>query len=176
MRALLIMLLGGWIVGTLLIGFVATQNFRTIDRLLSAPTPEFSRATASLGHDQARVVLRYLVSELNRLYFSAWGLTQLAFGATVVAAAIGLRPLDRTAFTIAATIFIIVIVSLLLSQSLLSLGRSLDFVPRTLVSQELARFRTLHLVYTALDLLKLTLCVWLLIRSARQAQAVTLKR
>lgn len=176
MRALLIMLLGGWIVGTLLIAFVATQNFHTVDRLLSAPTPEFSNAIAPLGHDQARVVLRYLVAELNRLYFSAWGLTQLVFGTAVIVTVIGLRPLNRSMITVAATIFIIVIVSLLLSQSLLSLGRSLDFIPRTLVSQELARFRTLHLVYTALDLLKLTLCVWLLIRSARQAQAVTLKR
>ena len=176
MRALLIMLLGGWIVGTLLMSFVATQNFRTVDRLLSAPTVEFSRAIAPLAHDEARGVLRYLVSELNRLFFSAWGLTQLALGAAVVAAAIGLRPLDRTVIAIAATVSVIVIVSLLLSQSLLSLGRSLDFVPRTLVSLDLARFRRLHLIYTALDLLKLILCVWLLIRSARQASLAPMKR
>lgn len=168
MRALLIMLLGGWIVGTLLMAFVATQNFRTVDRLLAAPTVEFSRAIAPLGHDEARSVLRYLVSELNRLYFSAWGLTQLALGAAVIAAALGLRPLDRTVVTVAATIFVIVIVSLWLSQLLLPLGRSLDFVPRTTVSDELARFRKLHLAYTAIDLLKLTLCVWLLIRSTRK--------
>jgi hypothetical protein len=78
--------------------------------------------------------------------------------------------------TIAATVSVIVIASLLLSQSLLSLGRSLDFVPRTLVSLDLARFRRLHLIYTALDLLKLTLCVWLLIRSARQASLAPMKR
>lgn len=176
MRALLIMTLGGWIVGSLLMAFVATQNFRTVDRLLSSPTLEFSRAIAPLAHDEARVVLRYLVSELNRLYFGAWGLTQLAFGAAVVAAAIGLRPLDRTMIAAATTILVIVIVSLLLSQSLLSLGRSLDFIPRTMVSLELARFRKLHLAYTALDLLKLALCVWLLIRATRQAHAVTMKR
>ncbi len=169
MRALLIMLLGGWIVGTLLIAFVATQNFRTVDRLLSAPTVEFSRAIAPIAHDEARVVLRYLVSELNRLFFNAWGITQLALGAVIVALALGLRPLDRTVITIAATVFVIVIVLLLLSQSLLPLGRSLDFVPRTPVPLELVRFRRLHLIYTAIDMLKLILCVWLLIRSARQA-------
>ncbi|MBI2883944.1 MAG: hypothetical protein HYY11_08575 [Candidatus Methylomirabilis oxyfera] len=176
MRALLIMTMGGWIVGSLLMAFVATQNFRTVDRLLSSPTLEFSRAIAPLAHDEARVVLRYLVSELNRLYFSAWGLTQLALGAAVVITAIGLRPLDRTVIVVAATILVIVIVSLLLSQSLLSLGRSLDFIPRTTVSLELARFRKLHLAYTALDLLKLALCVWLLIRATRQTHAVTIKR
>lgn len=176
MRALLITLLGGWITGTLLIAFVATQNFRTVDRLLSAPTVEFSRAITPLAHDEARSVLRYLVAELNRLFFSAWGLTQLALGAAIVATALGLRPLDRTVITIAAMVFVIVIVLLLLNQLLLPLGRSLDFVPRTLVSPELARFRTLHLIYTALDMLKLILCIWLLIRSARQASLATMKR
>lgn len=175
MRALLIMTLGGWIIGSLLMAFVATQNFRTVDRLLSAPTPEFSRALAPIGHDEARVVLRYLVSELNRLYFSAWGLTQLMLGAAVIIAAIGLRPLDRTVIVVAATILAIVIVSLLLSQSIVSLGRSLDFVPRAMIALELARFRTLHTIYTALDVLKLALCLWLLIRATRQAHAATMK-
>lgn len=176
MRALLITLLGGWIVGTLLMAFVATQNFRTVDRLLSAPTAEFSRAIAPLAHDEARGVLRYLVAELNRLYFSAWGLTQLALGAAIVAAALGLRPLDRTVIAVASTTFIIVILLLLLNRLLLPLGRSLDFVPRTLTSHELAHFRRLHLAYTALDMLKLILCVWLLIRSARQVSLATMKR
>jgi hypothetical protein len=176
MRALLIMLLGAWIAGTLLIAFVATQNFRTVDRLLSAPTPEFSRAIAPLAHDEARGVLRYLVSELNRLYFNVWGLTQLALGAAVVAAALGLRPLDRTVVAVAATIFVIVVVSLLLSQWLLPLGRSLDFVPHTPAPPALVRFRQLHLAYTALDLLKLTLCIWLLIRSTRQTSPITINR
>ncbi|MDD5560125.1 hypothetical protein [Candidatus Methylomirabilis sp.] len=176
MRALLITLLGGWITGTLLMAFVATQNFRTVDRLLSAPTVEFSRAITPLAHDEARSVLRYLVAELNRLFFSAWGLTQLALGAAIVATAFGLRPLDRTVITIAAMVFVIVIVLLLLNQLLLPLGRSLDFVPRTMVSPELIRFRKLHLIYTALDMLKLILCAWLLIRSARQASLATIKR
>ncbi|CBE67253.1 MAG: hypothetical protein F9K13_00230 [Candidatus Methylomirabilis oxygeniifera] len=176
MRALLIMTLGGWIVGTVLMAFVATQNFRTVDRLLSAPTPKFSHALTPIGHDEARVVLRYLVSELNRLYFSAWGLTQLALGVAVVIAAIGLRPLDRTMIAVTATILAIVIVSLLLSQSIVSLGRSLDFVPRVMVSEQAARFRTLHLAYTALDLLKLSLCVWLLIRATRQTYTAVMKR
>jgi hypothetical protein len=169
MRALIITLLGGWITGTLLIAFVATQNFRTVDRLLSGPTDEFSHALAPLAHDEARSVLRYLVSELNRLFFSAWGLTQLVLSATIVAAALGLRPLDRTVITLTAMVFAIVIVLLLLNQLLLPLGRSLDFIPRDLVSHGLARFRRLHLIYTALDMLKLILCVWLLMRTARQA-------
>ena len=176
MRPLFIALLGGWIVGTLLMAFVATQNFRMVDRLLSAPTPEFSRAIAPLGHDEARSSLRYLVSELNRRYFGAWGLSQLALGAAILIAAIGLRPLDRTAVTVAATIFVIAVVLLLLNQMLVPLGRTLDFIPRTPTLPALARFRGLHQAYTVLDVLKLILCVWLLIRSARPVTGTSTKR
>ena len=107
MRSLLITLLGGWIAGTLILAGVATQNFRTIDRLLSVPTPEFSRAIAPLGHDEARIVLRYLSSELNRLYFGAWGFIQLVLGVTILAGALGHRPLDRKGVIGAAAIFVI---------------------------------------------------------------------
>lgn len=169
MKTLLITLLGGWIVGTLLIAFIATQNFRAVDRLLSAPTDGLSRAIAPIGHDEARGILRYLVSELNRLYFGVWGLTQLVFSVAVIATAIGLRPLDRAGITIAATVFAIILVLLLLHQWLLPLGRSLDFVPRTVISHESAYFKRLHLIYATLDILKLILCTWLLIRTARQA-------
>ena len=86
MRGLILALLGGWIAGTLILAGVATQNFRMIDRLLAGPTPEFSSAIAPLGHDQARVVFRHLAAELNRLYFGAWGLIQLALSVAILAA------------------------------------------------------------------------------------------
>ncbi|MCZ7625680.1 MAG: hypothetical protein FIA90_14430 [candidate division NC10 bacterium] len=174
MRLLLATVLGGWILGTLFMAFVATQNFRTVDRLLSSPTQEFSHAIAPLGgQDEARSVLRYLVAELNRLYFSAWGVAQVVFGAAVIVAVVGLRPLDRTALTIAIVIFAVVLGSLLFSQMLLTLGRSLDFVPRTPPPPALAYFKRLHLTFTVLDLVKLTLCIWLLIRSTRRINTAT---
>ena len=162
MRALLIALLGGWIAGTLILAGVATQNFRTIDRLLSRPSPELSRAIAPLGHDEARVVLRHLSSELNRLYFRAWGLIQLLLGAAVLAGALGLRPLDRTALAVAL---------LVLNWLIVPLGRTLDFLPRNPAPPALTRFWRLHLAYTSLDSLKLILCLWLLIRWSRRGGA-----
>ena len=58
-------LLGGWIAGSLFMILVATQNFRSVDRLLAAPAgtaPQIER----MGRDEARVFLRYQVSEQNR--------------------------------------------------------------------------------------------------------------
>jgi len=174
MRALLITLLGAWIAGTLILAGVATQNFRTVDRLLSAPTPEFSRAIAPLGHNEARTVLRYLSSELNRLYFGAWGFIQLILGATILASALGHRPLDRKGVIGAAAIFVIAIVMLLLNWFIVPLGRSLDFVPHTPATPPLGRFWRLHSAYTSLDAIKLILCLWLLIRWSRPANRIAI--
>ena len=175
MRALLIILLGVWITGTLILAGVATQNFRTIDRLLSAPTVEFSRAIAPLGQNEARAVLRYLSSELNRLYFRAWGFIQLALGAVILAGALGHRPLDRAGVIGAAALFLLAVVMLLLNWFIVPLGRSLDFVPHTPAPPALSRFWRLHFAYTSLDAMKLILCLWLLVRWSRAANRTALK-
>src|SRR5215470_12038590 len=73
------------IVGTLFIAIVATQNFYTIDRLLAAqPNPAFGAAVNKLGPPEARQVLRYLSSELNRLYFQYWNVAQFLIGVFVL--------------------------------------------------------------------------------------------
>jgi len=175
-RSLLIVLLGGWIAGTLILGAVATQNFRMIDRLLSAPRPELASAIASLGQDQARVVLRHLSSELNRRYFTVWGLIQLAIGSVIVVGALGLRPMDRTGVVGAAALLILVVVLVVVNWSIVPLGRSLDFLPRTPTPPMMTRFSRLHLAYTTVDSLKVLLCVWLLIRWSRRVTRLSLKR
>lgn len=176
MRALGIALLGGWIAGTLILAVVATQNFRTIDRLLSAPTPEFSDTIAPLGHDAGRSVLRYLSSELNRLFFRAWGLIQLVLSAVILAIALGHRPLDRAGVIGAAAIFLLVVVLALLNWFIVPLGRSLDFVPHTPAPPALTRFWRLHFAYTSLDAMKLILCGWLLTRWSRRASGFSARR
>ncbi|MCI0409545.1 MAG: hypothetical protein L0191_13455 [Acidobacteria bacterium] len=176
MRSLLIALLGGWITGSLILGAVATQNFRTIDRLLSAPRPEFASAVAPLDQGQARTVLRHLSSELNRRYFSAWGLIQLALGVVVVIGALGLTPMDRAGVIGAAGILVLVVVLVALNWLIVPLGRGLDFLPRNPAPPSLPRFGRLHLAYTSLDALKLILCAWLLVRWTCRANRISLKR
>src|SRR5437879_11211595 len=77
-------LLGAWIAGSLFMIMVATQNFRSVDRLLAEP----GRAGAQverMGHDDARTFLRYQVSEQNRFYFESWEKIQIALGLAVLA-------------------------------------------------------------------------------------------
>src|ERR1700674_5746302 len=74
-------LLGAWIAAGLFMGMLATQNFRSVDRLLAAPAPEAGERIQTLGgRDAARVFLRHQASELNRFYFAAWERVQIGLG------------------------------------------------------------------------------------------------
>src|SRR5256885_14014321 len=97
MKNLALLLVGAWIAGTLIMFFVATEIFRTVDRILESPTPEAAPYLATppgaavspavqnsampKGARGVRPLLRHLSSELNRHYFYSWGLAQIALGA-----------------------------------------------------------------------------------------------
>src|SRR3989449_10299958 len=92
-----------WLTGTVSTAVVATQNFYTIDRLLDAqPNPAFHSAVEKLGRDSMREVLRYLSSELNRLYFQYWNLAQLAVGILALWLVVKLPDANRSKWTIVA--------------------------------------------------------------------------
>src|SRR5947208_14361422 len=76
-------LLGAWMAGSLFMILVATQNFRSVDRLLAAPG-RAGEQVEKMGRDEARAFLRYQVSEQNRWYFETWEMAQLALGIAVL--------------------------------------------------------------------------------------------
>src|SRR5207245_9000118 len=87
MARLLLVVAGFWL-GMLAASWVmATVNFRTVDRVLGPGTrPEMAGRLAPLPAEDRRVVLRHLVSEINRTMFRAWALAQLGLGALALVA------------------------------------------------------------------------------------------
>src|SRR4249920_1776694 len=76
-----LVLLGAWLMGSICMSVVATENFYTVDRLLAAPgKPALAGMVQTLGQPAARELLRYLSSELNRLSFQMWNVAQIALG------------------------------------------------------------------------------------------------
>ena len=67
-------LTGCLILGGLFMIFVATGNFGTVDRVLAAPPPEAAPMLQTLGPENARLLMRYLAGEENRLFFTSWEL------------------------------------------------------------------------------------------------------
>ena len=59
---------------------VATQNFRSVDRLLAKPAAPAAEQLQKLGPGFARMLLRHQVSEQNRWYFETWGIAEIGLG------------------------------------------------------------------------------------------------
>lgn len=169
MRALMGFLLGALLLGTVLVGFMAAENFFEVDRLLASPTPaEFHQKIAPLAQGDARVVLRFVSSELNRFYFRVWGGAEVLLGAVLLALA-ARDGRDRT-FTIGAGVMLALslFMTFYLATQLVEIGRAIDFVPREPPPPELRQFGMLHGAYSVLDLGKLLLGIWMTVRLVRR--------
>jgi hypothetical protein len=162
-QRLALVVMGAWLMGTVCTSVVASENFYTIDRLLAgSPNGSFTTAVQQLGQPQARDLLRYLSSELNRLYFEIWNIAQLVLGALVLWLVVGSTQYDpasvrRAVRGVIAMLTIVVAMLVWLTPSIVSLGRSLDFVPRDPAPPGMQRFWVLHAAYTSLEMLKLTI-------------------
>jgi len=130
---------------------VATQNFRSVDRLLATPASATSRIE-KLGRDQARALLRYQVSEQNRWYFQTWEKIQLALGIALLAATFRQ---SRILLSLAAAMFALLLAErFYLTPEIVRLGRLIDFAPQAL---ERSAFWMFHGAYSSIELAKLAL-------------------
>jgi hypothetical protein len=146
---------------------VATQNFYTIDRLLEAqPNAAFAAIVNRLGNMEARELLRYLSSELNRLYFQYWNLAQLIIGIFVLWMVVRLPGARAAKWYVVSMLGIGLIMTILITPRMLSVGRALDFVPRDPQPPGLRTFGLLHAAYSLLDgiqmILGILVVVWLM--------------
>ena len=153
--------------GTVFIAIVATQNFYTIDRLLAAqPNPAFGAAVNKLGAPEARELLRYLSSELNRLYFQYWNMAQLLIGIFVLWIIMKLPHSRRVKWYVVAMLAVVLVLTIVITPQMLYVGREIDFVPRDPQTPRLRTFGLLHAAYTLLDAIEMILgimvTVWLM--------------
>jgi hypothetical protein len=162
------LLLGAWLLGSLMMFVVAPTNFHMVDELLAhSHNQSFRSLVESMGSSSARELLRYLSSELNRELFERWNVVQALLGLELsllvtkrapgkgirLAAVFDERWRRVRLPLMLATAIVLVFVAWAIP-AITSLGRSLDFVPREPPPPELASFKRWHVVYTVLDVLK----------------------
>ena len=137
--------------------YVATQNFRGVDRLLSSGNPTATLRLKALG-PQARMILRYEASEMNRWLFRAWETTQVVCGIVFFFVLLfGSRENKVVLSGILLGLGLVLLQSLVLTPELVSLGRLIDFVPAGAPSPERQQFWVAHTAYAAIEIAK-----WLL--------------
>ena len=150
-----------WLAGTFFVAIVATQNFYTIDRLLTdSPSGVFRHAVDSMtSTPTVRELLRYLSSELNRLYFQYWSLAQLPLGILALWLVSRLPNSRQATWEIVAMLGIVLFLMLIVTPPILSVGRTLDFVPRDPVPPGMRTFGLLHTAYAVFTLINIVLGV-----------------
>ena len=164
-HALAIVVLTLWIGWTLFMWFAATRSFRTVDEVLKSPPAQFSSDVQGQRPEQTREVLRYLASEINRTYFQAYGWGQIVLGAALLLLLAWKTPRNHLELAVAALmLFIVVILTLGVMPQIISLGRNIDFLPRTPPPPGYQRFWKLHMMFTGLDGAKLLGGIILLVR------------
>jgi len=144
--------MGAWLAGNVMVAVVAAENFYTVERLLAGSTSRvFASEVARVGYSETRDLLRYLSSELNRRYFRLWNVAQLTIGLFVLWLVATGRSTARARLGVLGMVGLVTVASVWLTPEIISVGRSLDFLPRNPVPSSLHQFWILHGVYTALE-------------------------
>jgi len=170
LRTAMSFLLGAWLLGTILVAFIAAENFWIIDRLLATSLhPVFHETVSLLPVGEARALLRYLASEQNRFFFMWWGWAEAVLGIALLAMA-ARSGSGRLLLGFALMLALVASTQLYLTPRIVEVGRSLDFIPRELPPPNLRTFGMLHAAYSAVDLLKLLAggwMTWVLLKQSR---------
>ncbi len=154
-RRLACLLLGAWLGGAVLMGWVAMESFRSVDRAMKEPAALSTSQYQKLGPAAVRQLLRYQVSEQNRYLFSNWELAQLGLGLLIFGILLFGTSVGQIELGLPLVMLLVVAVShWFLTPQMVALGRVLDFLPSGAPALEESRLRTLHNAYTVLEILK----------------------
>jgi len=149
-----------WLCGNVFMMVVATQNFFTIDRLIAeSPNEVFNSTVSTMENPSAREMLRYLSSELNRLYFQYWNLAQLPLGIVALWLVTGLPESKYATWEIVSMLLVVLFLMVFITPPVVNIGRVLDFVPRDPVPSQMRTFGLLHATYTVFSVINLVLGV-----------------
>jgi hypothetical protein len=151
-------LAGCLILGSSFMIFVATQNFGTVDRVLAAPPQEAAQMFQTLGPDNARLLLRYLAGEENRLFFTSWELVEIALGVLLTAVLLLSVKSRLLAGITGAALIIVLFQHFRVTPEMIALGRLIDFGGGS-GSAAYSQFWRLHGLYGVLEVVKLVLLV-----------------
>src|SRR5262245_4462045 len=126
-RRLVSFFVGVWLGGCVLMAWLTTDSFRSVDRMLRQPTSQALTHIRPLGPG-ARALFRYQVSEQNRAAFETWEMVQLAFGSGLFLFLLfGSREGKFAMALVLAMLGIVLVQRLLFTPALVGLGRNLDF-------------------------------------------------
>ena len=154
-------IIGVWLGVSIFMDFVATQNFQTVNRVMTSLDLRVVEAAKKVGDPEAtRYVLRYFAGEANRYLFEQWEWTELALGLALLLVLLFARSYQKLAMGLClAMMFVVAAQRFYLTPRITMLGRELDFSPAAS-----RRFAAFHQVYGIVEIGKLALGFGLVLR------------
>jgi hypothetical protein len=151
---------GAWILGTILMMFIADQNLREADRIMTSPPAPIAKELDELGRDITQQLLRYQASEANREMFDIWGIIQVGLAAALLSSTALTAHRSKLLIAMTAAMMVLAVIQAwYIVPALKSLGRAIDFLPLAANTAERESFRSYHTWYGVLDVFKILLGV-----------------
>ena len=160
-RRLTMLITGAWLGLTLAMLFVATENFRGVDRMIAGPSPEASRSMENVPAAERRMLFRYLASELNRYFFDWYGIAQICLAALLLLNLLFATNGNKWMMGISLAILALVVLErTVLFPEITYLGRLLDFVPAEVSNPARGRFWSFHNYFSVFEVVKILLLLF----------------
>lgn len=158
-RALLILVLGLWLGGSLVVGAVTSYNFAGFADLFERNPALAAQAGFDPADTEAKKtsLLWVHASELNRVFFQAWNRTQLILGILALALSLLSRSGRLVPALLSLALLLVALVHFGIEPQVVELGRQLDFTPRTPPPPQVEPFQRLHGLYFSAELLRLAM-------------------
>lgn len=164
-RRLACFFIGVWLGGCVLMAWLTTDSFRSVDRMLLAPAPAAAAQLQGMGADAARKLFRYQVSEQNRAAFRTWEIAQLFFGAAFFLYLLfGTKEGKLPMILVLLMLAIVVMQRMLFTPALIVLGRHLDFASALAAARQRQEFWIVHNAYSIAEVIKWGVGVGLAVR------------
>lgn len=154
-RRLAALVLGTWLGAGVFADVAVTQNFQTVDRFLVQPGSAVIAAELNKsGRERERSILRRNAGEENNTIFENWERVELVIGCALFALLLyGARPQLPLLSGAALMLVIVTAQHFFVSPEITALGRKLADLPAD--DPLVARFWTLHGLYSGSEILKL---------------------
>jgi hypothetical protein len=148
------LIIGLWLGASLFMDFTATQNFQTVDRVLTSLDLRVVETAKNIGDPEAtRYLLRFMAGESNRYLFEQWEWMELAIGLALLFALLLARSDQRLCLALCLAMIVIVLTQrFYLTPRITMLGREMDFS-----AGASRRFAAFHQVYGGVEVGKLLL-------------------
>jgi hypothetical protein len=177
-RRIACLLLGMWLAGGFFMAWMATENFRSVDRLLNQGNPAALVRLRAIGPEaEGRALLRYEVSEQNRFYFESWEIIQVFLGGFLFLFLLFGTREGKVPLGLALFMMVLVFVQrFVFTPEITTMGRTLDFAPVAASAGEHAKFMLLHTAYVGMELAKwalgIALGLVLILEGRRRSRSV----